>query len=141
MEEYNRQTRNGRRLSDKFYLRTFPVAYQFRGFHATLLSKARAAAILSKSFNDERLQYIAARQGEWILGMNPFAASTVYGEGYDYHLLYGALLGDVTGAVPVGIETFEDLDLPYFPMQSNCTYKEVWVHAAARLMWLIAELE
>ena len=141
MEEYNRQVKNGRKLSDKFYLRTFPVAYQFRGFHATLLSKARAAAILSKAFGDKRLQYIAARQGEWALGTNPFAASTVYGEGYDYPLLYGALLGDVTGAVPVGIETFEDLDLPYFPMQANCTYKEVWVHAAARLMWLIAELE
>jgi len=139
MEEYNRQVRNGRKLSDQFYLRTFPAAYQFRGFHATLLSKAKAAAILSKTLGDAKLQYIAARQGEWILGMNPFAVSTVYGEGYDYALLYGALLGDVMGAVPVGIETFEDLDLPYFPMQVNCTYKEVWVHAAARLMWLIAE--
>jgi len=141
IEEYNRQVKNGRKLSDKFYLRTFPVAYQFRGFHATLLSKAKAAAILSKSLGDAKLHHIAARQGEWVLGMNPFAASTVYGEGYDYTLLYGALLGDVVGAVPVGIETFEDLDIPYFPMQANCTYKEVWVHAAARLMWLIAELE
>ena len=97
--------------------------------------------MLAKLFGDGELRRIAVRQGEWVLGFNPFAQSTVYGEGYDYAVLYGALLGDVVGAVPVGIETFEDLDLPYYPMQSNCTYKEVWVHSAARLMWLIAELE
>ena len=140
LEEYNAQVRNGKKLSESYYLRTFPVAYQFRGFHATLLSKARAAAILSKVLGDERLQYIASRQGEWVLGMNPYASSTIYGEGYDFVNLYGAFLGDVVGAVPVGIETFENLDLPYLPMQSNATYKEVWVHSAARLMWLIAEL-
>jgi hypothetical protein len=140
MEEYNAQVQNGKKLSETHYLRTFPVAYQFRGFHATLLSKARAAAMLSKTFGDKGLRAIAIRQMEWILGMNPYAASTIFGEGYDFVNLYGAFLGDVVGAVPVGIETFENLDLPYLPMQSNATYKEVWVHSAARVMWLIADL-
>lgn len=54
--------------------------------------------------------------------------STVYGDGYDYPPLYGAYAGDVVGAVPVGIETFENEDEPYFPMQNNCTYKEIWTH-------------
>jgi len=44
------------------------------------------------------------------------------------------------GAVPVGIETFENDDEPYMPMQNNCTYKEIWTHTTARVMWLIAEL-
>ena len=42
--------------------------------------------------------------------------STVYGDGYDYPPLYGAYAGNVVGAVPVGIETFENEDEPYFPM-------------------------
>lgn len=39
LEEYNAQVRNGIRLNDRFYLRVFPVAYQFRGFHATLMAE------------------------------------------------------------------------------------------------------
>jgi len=66
--------------------------------------------------------------------------STIYGDGYDYPPLYGAFSGDVVGAVPVGIETFENDDEPYMPMQNNCTYKEIWVHTTARMIWLIAEL-
>ena len=45
--------------------------------------------------------------------------STVYGDGYDYPPLYGAYAGNVVGAVPVGIETFENEDEPYFPMQNT----------------------
>ena len=91
-------------------------------------------------FNDEELKHIATRQMEYIVGFNPFAQSTIYGDGYDYPPLYGAFSGDVVGAVPVGIQTFENDDEPYWPMQSNCTYKEIWVHTTARMMWLVAEL-
>lgn len=132
--------RNGIPLSKNFYLRRFPVAYQFRGFHAVVMGKAKAAFILARLFNDKALRDIATRQIEYILGYNPFAMSTVYGDGYDYPPLYGAYAGDVVGAVPVGIETFENEDEPYFPMQNNCTYKEIWTHTTARLMWCVAEL-
>ncbi len=50
MEEYNAQVKNGIPLSADFYLRRFPVAYQFRGFHAVLMGKAKAAFILSDLF-------------------------------------------------------------------------------------------
>lgn len=140
LEEYNAQVRNGIPLSKNFYLRRFPVAYQFRGFHAVVMGKAKAAFILARLFNDKALRDIATRQIEYILGYNPFAMSTVYGDGYDYPPLYGAYAGDVVGAVPVGIETFENEDEPYFPMQNNCTYKEIWTHTTARLMWCVAEL-
>jgi hypothetical protein len=140
LEEYNAQVQNGIKLSDTHYLRRFPVAYQFRGFHAILQGKAKAAFILSRTFNDEELRDIATRQMEYIVGYNPFAMSTIYGDGYDYPQLYGAFSGDVVGAVPVGIETFENDDEPYMPMQNNCTYKEIWVHTTARMIWLIAEL-
>jgi hypothetical protein len=140
LEEYNAQVRNGVKLSETHYLRRFPVAYQFRGFHAILQGKAKAAFILSRLLNDKELKDIATRQMEYIVGYNPFAMSTIYGDGYDYPPLYGAFSGDVVGAVPVGIETFENDDEPYMPMQSNATYKEIWVHTTARMIWLLAEL-
>jgi len=134
MEEFNAQVKNGIPLGNDFYLRRFPVAYQFRGFHAVLMGKAKAAFMLSELLNDKELNDIATRQLEYIVGYNPFALSTIYGEGYDYPNLYGGYLGDVAGAVPVGIETFENEDKPYFPMQVNATYKEVWTHTTASVL-------
>ena len=140
MEEYNAQVKNGIQLSPNFYLRRFPVAYQFRGFHAVLMGKAKAAFLLSDLLDDKELKNIATRQLEYIAGFNPFAMSTIYGDGYDYPPLYGAYAGDVVGAVPVGIETFENDDEPYMPMQVNATYKEIWTHTTASAMWLVAQL-
>jgi hypothetical protein len=140
MEEYNAQVKNGIPLGGNFYLRRFPVAYQFRGFHAVLMGKAKAAFILSGLLGDKELKNIATRQLEYIVGYNPFAMSTIYGDGYDYPPLYGAYAGDVAGAVPVGIETFENEDQPYMPMQVSATYKEIWTHTTAGVMWLVAAL-
>jgi hypothetical protein len=140
MEEYNAQVKNGIPLGGHFYLRRFPVAYQFRGFHAVLMGKAKAAFLLSGLLGDKALRDLATRQLEYIVGYNPFAMSTIYGDGYDYPPLYGAYAGDVVGAVPVGIETFENEDAPYMPMQVNATYKEIWTHTTAATMWLVARL-
>lgn len=142
MEEYNAQVKEGIPLGNNFYLRRFPVAYQFRGFHAVLMGKAQAAFLLADLLPESRqkLRQIATRQLEYMVGFNPFAMSTIYGEGYDYPPLYGAYVGDVVGAVPVGIETFENQDEPYMPMQVNATYKEVWTHTTAATMWLLAHL-
>ncbi|MCQ2142085.1 MAG: glycoside hydrolase family 9 protein [Bacteroidales bacterium] len=140
MEEYNAQVREGIFLADSTYLRRFPVAYQFRGFNGVTLAKAKAMFILADATRRQDLADIAARQVEWVVGFNPFAASTVYGDGYDYPPLYGAYAGDVVGAVPVGIETFENEDKPYWPTQVNATYKEIWTHSTARLLSVIAEL-
>ncbi|MCR8660406.1 glycoside hydrolase family 9 protein [Paenibacillus endoradicis] len=140
MEEYNEQVLHGIRLNATHYIRRFPVAYQFRGFHATLMGKAKAIAFIDEALQDQELVNIATRQVEWMLGFNPFAVSSVYGEGYDYHPLYVAFSDQLVGAVPVGFETFENLDEPFFPMQNAPTYKEVWVHTTCRLMWLIADL-
>jgi hypothetical protein len=140
MEEYNAQVKNGIKLSDNFYLRRFPVAYQFRGFHAIHLSKAKAAFMLSGVLGNKSLRDIATRQLEYIVGYNPFAMSTIYGDGYDYPPLYGAYAGDVVGAVPVGIETFGNDDEPYMPMQVNATYKEIWTHTAAGVISVLSEV-
>ena len=140
LEEYNAQVKNGIRISDTHYLRRFPVSYRFRGFHATLLSKAKAAMLASEALNDKLLKNIAVRQVEWVLGFNPFASSGMYGERYDYHPLYVAASNQIVGALPAGFGTFENEDEPYYPMQNNCAYKEIWAHSTGRMMWLLADL-
>lgn len=140
MEEYNAQVQKGIPLGNNFYLRRFPVAYQFRGFHGVLMGKAKAAFILADLLHDTSLTNIATRQLEYIVGYNPFAMSTIYGDGYNYPPLYGAYAGDVVGAVPVGIETFENDDEPYMPMQVNATYKEIWTNTTGSVLWMTAHL-
>lgn len=141
MEEYNEEVKNGIQLDDTHYLRIFPVAYQFRGFFAPILSKAIAAAEIAKVLpQNEKLLSIAVRQMEWILGFNPFAVSGMYGEGYDYHPLYTGLEPQLVGALPVGFETYENEDEPYYPVQNLPTYKEIWVHTTGRLIRMIAAL-
>ena len=140
MEEYNAQVKNGIQLDDTHYLRIFPVSYQFRGFHAPLMGKALAALEIDRVLGDKGLRALAARQMEWMLGYNPFASSSVYGEGYDFHPLYTGMQPQITGAVPVGFETFENEDIPYYPIQCLPTYKEIWVHTTCRLMKCITYL-
>jgi hypothetical protein len=140
LEEYNAQVKKGIPLNERYYLRRFPVAYQFRGFHATLMSKAKATQYVHKALGDRDLKNIAIRQAEWVLGFNPYAASSCYGEGYDYAPLYVAFSNQLVGAVPVGFETFENEDVPFYPMQIAPTYKEVWGQTTCRLMWLIADM-
>jgi hypothetical protein len=140
LEEYNDQVKKGIPLNERYYLRRFPVAYQFRGFHATLMSKAKAVFFVHKALKGDDLRNIAIRQAEWVLGFNPYAASSCYGEGYDYAPLYVAFSKQLVGAVPVGFETFENEDAPFYPMQIAPTYKEVWGQTTSRLMWLIADL-
>ena len=140
MEEYNAQVKNGIPLGGSFYLRRMPVAYQFRGFHAVTMGKAKAALLLAELFHDPALRAIGTRQLEYIVGYNPFAMSTIWGDGHDYPPLYGAYAGDVVGATPVGIETFENDDEPYMPMQVNATYKEIWTHSTASVMWLLSKI-
>jgi len=61
MEEYNAQVKRGISLGGDYYLRRFPVAYQFRGFHAVLMGKAKAAFLLSDLLGDKSLRHIATR--------------------------------------------------------------------------------
>lgn len=139
-QELNPQIREGIRLSDEFYLRIMPVAYDYRGFHGPLLSKAKAVSTVARALNDTELEKIVWRQLEWVLGLNPFAQSTMYGEGYNFPELFVMFSHQIVGAVPVGIWTDGDHDLPYFPHMNNATYKEVWVHPTSRFLWVLADV-
>ena len=104
------------------------------------LRETSADFVLADALHDDTLRNIGTRQLEYIVGYNPFAMSTIYGDGYNYPPLYGAYAGDVVGAVPVGIETFENEDAPYMPMQVNATYKEIWTNSTGNVIWLLSKI-
>lgn len=135
-----RQATSGKKLNDGVYLRRFPIAIQRRGYHATLLSKAKAVSLIGKCLNDDKLIQIATDQLEWILGKNPFASSTMYGEGYNYHPLYVAFSRQMVGALPVGIMTKGDHDAPYWPVRDHAVFKEIWGHTTGKYLWVLSDI-
>ena len=139
-QSFKNQIESGIKLNDEVYLRLLPIAIQRRGYHATLLSKAKAVSLCSRVLKSDKLKQIAISQLEWILGMNPFATSTMYGEGHNYHPLYVAFSPQLIGALPVGFKTKDDRDTPYWPVVNNAVFKEIWGHTTAKYLWVLADL-
>lgn len=139
-ESFRKQVLNGIPLGKGNYLRLFPVWMDYRGNFGTILPQAQSLASAGLLRGDRESEQLAAEQAEWIIGRNPFSESTMYGEGYDFTPLYSPSSGDLVGALPVGIQTRDEKDIPYWPVQSMWTYKEVWVHPVGRWMWLMKDL-
>jgi hypothetical protein len=139
-ESFRKQVLNGIPLGQGYYLRLFPVWMDYRGHFGTILPQAQALVNAAHLRGDLESVALARRAAEWIVGRNPFSQSAMYGEGYDYAPLYAPFPGNVVGALPVGIQTRGDKDVPYWPVQSTWTYKEVWVHPVARWIWLMRDL-
>ncbi|MCL2719506.1 MAG: glycoside hydrolase family 9 protein [Lachnospiraceae bacterium] len=135
-DNYYKQLESGIKLNDNYCLRQFPVWFSFRGNTAVLLSLGKAASLVGRYFGDEELMDIARNQLYWNAGKNPFGQSLMYGEGNNYAQQYAVLLGETAGEMPVGIQTRENEDVPYWPMANNATYKEVWMSSVAR--WVLA---
>ena len=141
MESYRQQVLNGIPLGKGHYLRLFPVWMDYRGHFGTILPQAQALAAAAALRNDPASADLAERQLEWIIGRNPFAESTMYGEGLDFVPLYTPSSGDMVGGLPVGIQTRGAKDVPYWPVQSTWTYKEIWGHPVTNWIWLLSAIE
>jgi len=139
-ESFRNQVLKGISLGQGYYLRLFPVWMDYRGHFGTILPQAQALINAAHLRGDLELVNLAQHQAEWIVGRNPFSQSAMYGEGYDFPPLYAPFPGNVVGALPVGLQTRGDNDVPYWPAQSTWTYKEVWVHPVARWIWLMRDL-
>ena len=129
-----KQIRAGVSVGKDAYVRQFPVWFSFRGNNAVLLSQGMAARILGDALADPELTAIADRQRYFVCGLNPFAQSLIYGEGHAYAKQYAAQPGQIIGQIPVGMETYEDADEPFYPEANNATYKEIWTSPAARFL-------
>ncbi len=139
-ESYKRQFMNGIEVAKGYRLRLFPVWFNMRGNHGTVLSQTKALSTAAQLRGDLKAAQLGQRQLEWVVGRNPFAESTMYGEGYDYAPLYTPSTGDISGALPVGIESRGDNDVPYWPGTNSYVYREVWVHPVSRWIWIMRDL-
>ncbi len=139
-QEYVQQLEQGVKLNGDFYLKRFPVWFSFRGNNAIVLSTGKASSIAGIYLKDRTLIDIAEGQLQWIVGKNPFGQSLMYGEGYRYAQQYSVLSGEMTGEIPVGIQTFLNEDEPYWPQFNNATYKEVWTGNAGKWLSIVADL-
>jgi len=137
---YLEEVRRGIPLGGEYYLRRFPVWFDFRGNSSVLLSEAKALSAAAQLRGDLEAEDLAQKQAEWLVGLNPFAASVMYGEGYDWTPLYSVRSGQMVGALPVGIETKGFGDVPYWPTQICWTYKEVWTQPVGQWIWLMQDV-
>lgn len=139
-ELYTEQIGRGVRLDKQHYLKRFPVWFNiFNGNTAIHLSTGKAAAICGRFLDDRELLDIGLEQLYWTVGKNPFGQSLIYGEGDNYPQLNSFSSGEITGAMPVGIRTLGNDDVPYWPQTNNACYKEVWVTSAGKWLSLLAE--
>jgi hypothetical protein len=134
------EVKQGLPLGGDAWLRRYPVWFQFRGNSSVLLSEAKALSVAAQLRGDIGDEDLAQQQAQWLTGRNPFSASIIYGEGYDWTPLYSVRSGQMVGAIPVGIETRGIADVPYWPNQICWTYKEVWTQPAGEWIWLMRDL-
>lgn len=139
-DEYLEQLKLGHQVSNDYYIKKFPVWFSFKGNNAILLSMGKSASLIGKRFNNHKLITLAEGQLQWMVGMNPFCQSLVYGQGYNYPQQYSVLTGEMVGEMPVGIQTFLNEDDPYWPQFNNATYKEVWVGLAGKWLSILVDL-
>ena len=139
-EDFREQVLNGFKLGPHHYLRAFPVWFTRRGNHGTLLRQNKALAVAGQLRGDLEVIRLAEKQLEWVVGGNPFAQSTMTGEGYDFVPHYTAMSGEIVGSLPVGIETLRNNDLPYWSVHNHMNPKETWVHPVTGWIWNVRDL-
>ena len=137
---YDIQLKEGVRIDDNHYVRCFPIWFNiFNGNEAIILSAGKAAAMCGHFLKDEDLLQIGREQLYWTVGKNPFCQSLIYGEGYRYPSMDSFSSGELMGEIPVGIRSWGNEDVPYWPNTNNACYKEVWVTSASKFLSLLAE--
>lgn len=139
-EDYREQLKNGLQLEEGYCIKMFPVWFSFRGNSAIHLSMGISAAIIGKYFKNRKLLQIAREQLYWTLGKNPFGQSLIYGEGQCFGRQYTALLGETVGEIPVGVQTKDNEDEPYWPPACVATYREIWTTPAGKWLRIFAGL-
>lgn len=137
---YQEQLKQGVKVGEGLYIKRFPVWFSFRGNNGILLSMGKSAAVMGRLLDRQPLLDRAHQQLQWMVGKNPFGQSMIYGEGHNYPQQYSVSSGEITGEMPVGMQTFGNEDEPYWPQFNNATYKEVWVGIAGKWLALVAEL-
>lgn len=142
---YRAKPMGGRRLG-AFWYRWFmePKPEWYVGINANLASAGVGLVKAAGLLGNQRLASLAQRQLDWVLGVNPFDASTVMGAGHNnpQHMFGNEFYPPtpfLPGAVMNGI-TGTDSDEPHLRPGSyhECEY---WTPMVCYTMWLMAELQ
>ena len=133
------QISSGVRLNERYFMKRFPVWRDFRGNSGTSLTQAKGLAAVAYFLQDKELQDMVYRTFDWHLGINPFAQSLMYGEGYRFAPLFSRASGNLVGGLPVGVQTHLNRDEPYWPMEISYTWKEIYVHPSSRWLMLASD--
>lgn len=141
-ERFRAQAASGIGVAPGYFVRRFPVWFNiFNGNLAVHVSMGKAAAICAGLLDDAELRQIAREQLYWTAGKNPFCQSLIYGEGHRYSSFDNFSSGEIIGAMPVGIRSLGDSDIPYWPQINTACYKEVWLTSAGKWLSLLAEIK
>ena len=135
-EIFRQQVLNGFKIGDEYYVRVFAVQPSFyvRGSYPAILSQAKAVSTAAHLRGNLELVALGEQQLQWIVGRNPFAQSTMYGQGYDFRPEYAAMSGDLVGALSIGFKACDNNDIPYWPASNCFHYTEMFVLPVYR--WL-----
>jgi hypothetical protein len=137
----------GNRRAGEYWYRYFmhPEASWWVGINANIASAGVCLLKASVALNDPSLKSIAQKQLDWIIGVNPFHASTIVGVGYNQPirfinggefrpatpLLPGAVMNGLGGDVS---------ELPHLITENNYNQSEYWTPMVAYTLWLMGEL-
>jgi hypothetical protein len=135
----------GGKPAGRFFYRRFmvPSLVWYVGINANLASHATALACAARLLGQPEWAALAQRQLDWILGANPFNASTVMGSGYNnpQHMFSGGYYPPtpfLKGAVMNGISGDANDNPQLVPGEYNeCEY---WTPMVCYTMMLITEI-
>jgi len=141
-EIFRQQVLNGFKIGDEYYVRVFAVQPSFyvRASYPAVLSQAKAVSIAAHLRGNLELAALCEQQLQWIVGRNPFAQSTMYGEGYDFRPQYAAMSGDLVGALPCGFKFCDNNDIPYWPASNCFHYTEMFIQPVYRWFSIMCDI-
>jgi hypothetical protein len=115
------------------------------GINANLASAGVGLVKAAKILNEPQLRAVAQRQLDWILGCNPFYASTVQGIGHNHPPQFvntsefSPQTPELPGAIMNGLGGTMD-DQPFIG-EGVYHVSEYWTPMVGYTMWLMALLE
>lgn len=110
------------------------------GKNRFLLREAIGLAAASRVLRDPGACGQALRHVDWMLGLNPFSMTMVWGEGHRSPVPYCPMPGLMVGSVYPGIGSLDN-NRPYFSPQIYCNQREVWTIGGGEFVWAVAEIE
>jgi hypothetical protein len=104
------------------------------------LSEAIGLASGARVLGDRSARDQALRHINWMLGLNPFSMTMIWGEGHRSPVPYCPMPGLMVGSIGLGIGSLDN-NRPYFSPQICWNQREVWTINGGMFVWAVAEIE